>query len=379
VRAEDVARATAEHPATLRLLGEVAAGQVATRATGPGEGYRILTGAPLPPGADTVVPYEYTDGRGFGGWRAGEAAGAAAAEREVRVFRAVERADNTRRAGEDQKRGEVVLRAGTLVRPAEVGVLASLGRTRVWVHRRPRVAVLSTGDEVVPVDQPLGPGQIRNANSWSLLALIRHYGGEPLDLGIAPDRPEAVRERLVEGVARGADLLLTSGGVSMGDRDVVKGLLQEEGEVAFWSLDLRPGKPLAFGSLRGVPLMGLPGNPVSSMVTFELFARPAILRLAGHRRLRKVQVEAIAQQAISNRSGRENFMRGALSRRPAQGDGAASGGETPWQVRLTGEQGSGILTSMARANALVRVPKTRTRVEAGEAVTVWLLDWPPLE
>ncbi|HVG97801.1 MAG TPA: gephyrin-like molybdotransferase Glp [Chloroflexota bacterium] len=375
VRGADVARATAERPATLRLLGEVAAGQVAARPVGPGEGYRILTGAPLPPGADTVVPYEYTDGKGFGGWRAGAgAAGESVAEREVRVFRAVEAADNTRRAGEDQRRGEVVLRAGTLVRPAEVGVLASLGRTRVWVHRRPRIAVLSTGDEVVPVDQPLGPGQIRNANSWSLLALIRHYGGEPLDLGIAPDRPEAVRERLLDGVSRGADLLLTSGGVSMGDRDVVKGLLQEEGEIAFWSIDLRPGKPLAFGRLRGVPIMGLPGNPVSSMVTFELFARPALLRLAGQRRLRKVQVEAVAQQPISNRSGRENFMRGALSRRPD-----AAGGGTPWQVRLTGEQGSGILTSMARANALVRVPKTRTRIEAGELVTVWLLDWTPLE
>jgi molybdopterin molybdotransferase len=371
VRAEDVARATAEHPARVRLLGEVAAGQVATRAMGPGEGYRILTGAPLPPGADTVVPYEYTDGKGFGGWRAGEAAGAAAAEREVRVFRAVERADNTRRAGEDQKRGEVVLRAGTLVRPAEVGVLASLGRTRVWVHRRPRVAVLSTGDEVVPLDQALGPGQIRNANSWSLLALIRHYGGEPLDLGIAPDRPEAVRERLLEGVARGADLLLTSGGVSMGDRDVVKGLLQEEGEVAFWSLDLRPGKPLAFGSLRGVPLMGLPGNPVSSMVTFELFARPAMLRLAGHRRLRKVQVEAIAQQAISNRSGRENFMRGIVERRATEGD-------PEWTVRLTGEQASNFITSMAQANALVRVPKSARVVAPGEKVRVLMLDWPPL-
>jgi len=160
----------------------------------------------------------------------------------------------------------------------------------------------------------------------------------------------------------------------MGDRDVVKGLLQEEGEIAFWSIDLRPGKPLAFGRLRGVPIMGLPGNPVSSMVTFELFARPALLRLAGQRRLRKVQVEAVALQPISNRSGRENFMRGALSRRPD-----AAGGGTPWQVRLTGEQGSGILTSMARANALVRVPKTRTRIEAGELVTVWLLDWTPLE
>jgi molybdopterin molybdotransferase len=373
VRAADVAMATAERPVTLRVLGEIAPGRVEGRPAGPGEAFRILTGAPLPPGADAVVPYEYTDGRGFGGWTGQTGATLAEAERQVRVFRPVEGGENVRFVGEDQRRGEVVLRAGAVVRPAEVGVLASLGRTRVWVFRRPRVAVLSTGDEVVPVDQPLGPGQIRNANTWSLMALIRHYGGEPISLGIAPDRPEAVRERLLEGVAQEADLLLTSGGVSMGDHDVVKGVLQEEGEIAFWSIDVRPGKPLAFGRLRGVPIMGLPGNPVSSMVTFELFARPAMLRLAGHRRLRKVALEAVALQPITNRSGRENFMRGIVARR------AAPGGGEEWVVRLTGEQGSGILTSMARANALVRLPKSRTRVEAGERVAVWMLDWPPLE
>jgi molybdopterin molybdotransferase len=372
VRAADVAAATPDRPVTLRVLGELAAGRIAERAVGPREAYRILTGAPLPPGADAVVPYEDTDGRGFGGWTGEAGIALATAERTVRVFRGVERGDNVRYAGEDQRQGEVVVRAGALIRPAEVGVLASLGRTHVWVHRRPRVAVLSTGDEVVPIDQPLAPGKIRNANGYSLAALVRHYGGEPLDLGIAPDRPEAIRAKLLEGVERGADLLLTSGGVSLGDHDVVKLVLREEGELAFWSIDLRPGKPLAFGRFRGVPVMGLPGNPVSSMVTFELFARPAMLRLAGHRRLRKVELEATTLQPISNRSGRENFMRGIVERR------LTSDGTPQWVVRLTGEQGSGILTSMLKANALVRVPKAQTRVEAGSRVRVLMLDWPPL-
>lgn len=407
VRSADVASATRERPVTLDVLGEIAAGHGAggpgsARALGAGEAYRILTGAPIPPGADAIVPYEDTDGQGFGGWTGRRGSDVAAAEREVRVYRPVERGDNARYAGDDQKQGTVVLRAGTVVRPAEVGVLAALGRTRAWVYRRPRVAVLSTGDEVVPVDQPLRSGQIRNANSWSLLALIQHYGGIPISLGIAPDRPEAVRAALLEGVAGGADLLLTSGGVSMGDHDVVKQVLQQEGKIAFWSIDLRPGKPLAFGAVRGVPILGLPGNPVSSMVTFELFARPALLKLAGHSRLRHVELTATAEQPITNRSGRENFMRGVATPVVAAG-GGSPGGNTPqgessrtsassavavaaeggidgieWIVRLTGDQSSGILTSMSKANCLVRVPKSRPRVEAGERVRVLMLDWPPL-
>lgn len=372
VRAEDIAGASVERPTLLRVIGEVAAGRVQTIPLAPGEAYRILTGAPLPPGADTVVPNEDTDGKGFGGW-AGEAGGRIAAqEREVRVFHRAPRGDNVRYAGEDQRRGAVLVRAGSLIRPGEVAVLASAGRSHVWVHRRPRVGILSTGDELVAIDRTPGPGQIRDTNGVALAAQVRHYGGEPISLGIAADREEAVRECLLQGVARGVDLLLSSGGVSMGDYDVVKRVLQDEGAISFWSIDVRPGKPLAFGHFRGVPILGLPGNPVSSMVTFELFVRPSLLRLAGHSQVQKVEIEAIAAEPMRNTSGRENFMRGIVERR--QRDDAAH----EWVVRLTGEQASNIITSMARANALVRVPKTRTTIQPGERVQVLMLDWPPL-
>ena len=396
VRAADVAGAAPEQPVTLRIVDQIAAGGVPQHPVGPGEAARILTGAPMPSGADAVVPYEYTDGTGFGGWSAGQGARAAADERQVRVFRAVAPTDNVRYRAEDQKRGEVILRSGTLVRPAEVGGLAGLGRTQVWVYRRPRVAVLSTGDEVTPIDQPLQPGRIRDVNSYSLAALIRHYGGVPIPLGIVADRPDAVRAKLLEGVEAGADLIVTTGGVSMGNYDVVKDVLQQEGDIAFWSIDLRPGKPLAYAHVRGVPVMGLPGNPVSTIVTFELFARPAMLRLAGHQRLAKVDLYATALQPISNRSGRENFMRGIVERRPRlpgpqtdggpefsapaplRGDERNPDGEPEWVVRLTGEQGSNILTSILRANALVRIPRSQTRIEPGERVRVLMLDWPPI-
>jgi molybdopterin molybdotransferase len=298
--------------------------------------------------------------------------------------------------GEDQRRGEVILRAGTPIRPAEVGALASLGRTEVWVRRRPRVGILSTGDELTPPGEPLVVGHIRDANSHSLAAFVRHHGGVPLALGIARDDKETVRARLLDAVAQGADLLLTSGGVSLGDRDVVKEVLREEGEIAFWSIDIRPGRPLTFGTLRGVPILALPGNPVAVMVTFELFVRPALLRLAGHARWRKVELYATAQQAISNRSGRENFMRAVVEQRwptteyahrasaGREGDGSVGAHqiglprEPEWTVRLTGEQGSGIITSMVKANALVRLLRGQTRIEAGERVRVVMLDWPPL-
>jgi molybdopterin molybdotransferase len=371
VRAADVAGATEHQPAALRVVGQIAAGYLPERPIDAGEAYRILTGAPMPDGADAVVPYEYTDGKGFGGWTGETGAAIASAEREVRVYRPVQRGDNVRYTGEDQRKGEVVLRAGTVVRPAEVAGLAALGRAEVWVHRRPRVAILSTGDEVVPIDQPLGPGQVRNANSYGLAALVQRYGGEPVILGIARDRPADVRARLLEGLAAGADLILSSGGVSMGDYDVVKQVLQQEGEIVFWSIDLRPGKPLAFGQVRGVPIMGLPGNPVSVMVTFELFARPALLRLSGHRQLRKVELQATSLQPISNRSGRENFMRGIVEPGPT--------GEVDWTVRLTGEQGSNIISSMLKANALVRLPKSQTHFPAGSRLRVLMLDWPPLD
>jgi molybdopterin molybdotransferase len=372
IRSEDVASASAEQPVALRVIGEIAAGSVATTPLESGQAYRILTGAAMPSGADSVVPYELTDGKGFGGWSGEAAMPVAAEEREVRVFCPIEQGDNVRYAGEDQRRGTVLVRAGSVLRPGEVAVLASAGRDHAWVHRRPRVAILSTGDELVPADQVPGPGQIRDINGIALAALVRAYGGEPILLEVAADREEAVRAHLIRGIEGGADMLLSSGGVSMGDYDVVKRVLQDEGEVGFWSIDIRPGKPLAFGHFRGVPILGLPGNPVSSMVTFEVFARPALLRLAGHTRVEKVELLATALETISNTSGREHFMRGIVERR------LGDAGDGEWTVHLTGEQGSNIITSMSRANALVRVPKGHTLVQPGERVRVLMLDWPSL-
>lgn len=372
LRAADVARATRDAPVTLDVIGQIAAGHVPDKSLAAGQAYRILTGAPMPPGADSVVPYEDTDGTGFGGWSGEEGAQRAAAERSVRVLVAVEHGENVRFKGEVQRQGEVVVRAGSVIRPGEVAVLATFGRPEVWVYRRPRVAILSTGDELVTAGQRPGLGQIRDGNAPGLAALCRQYGAVPIQLPIARDAPEAVRSGLLDGVRQGADLLITSGGVSMGDFDVVKHVLRAEGTIDFWSIDLRPGKPLAFGQVRGVPILGLPGNPVSSLVTFELFARPALLRLAGHRRLQKVELHAVALQPIKNSSGRENFMRGIVERRVGE-DGAPQ-----WTVRLTGEQGSNFITSMAQANALVRVPKSQRVVSPGESVRVLMLDWPSL-
>ena len=371
LRAEDVATAGKDSPVTLAVIGQIAAGALADQPLGPGQAYRILTGAPMPEGADSVVPYEDTDGKGFGGWSGEQGAHEAAAEREVRVFAGVERGENVRYKGEVQRSGEIVVRAGSVIRPGEVAVLATFGRPEVWVYRRPRVAILSTGDELVTAAERPKPGQIRDGNAPALAALARQCGGEALQLPIARDDPEDVRRALLGAVEQRADLIVTSGGVSMGDHDVVKHVLRTEGSVDFWSIDLRPGKPLAFGRLRGVPFLGLPGNPVSSLVTFELFARPALLRLGGHANVHKVELLATALEPIRNGSGRENFMRGVVERRVADG-------EPEWTVRLTGEQASNFITSMAKANALVRVPKTSRLVSPGEQVRVLMLDWPPL-
>jgi molybdopterin molybdotransferase len=371
LRAEDVATASKDKPATLEIVGQIAAGVVAEKAIGPGQAYRILTGAPMPPGADAVVPYEDTDGKGFGGWSGEEGAHEAAAERDVRVFVPVEVGENVRFKGEVQRQGEVVVRAGSVLRPGEIAVLATFGKPDVWVYRRPRVAILSTGDELVTAAERPGPGQIRDGNAPGLAALARQCGAEPIVLPIARDDPEDVRAALLSAVNQRADLVVTSGGVSMGDHDVVKHVVRSEGSVGFWSIDLRPGKPLAFGELRGVPFLGLPGNPVSSLVTFELFARPALMRLGGHTRLRKVELLAAALEPIKNGSGRENFMRGVVEQR-------VTNGEPEWTVRLTGEQASNFVTSMAKANALIRIPKTTRVVSPGEKVRVLMLDWPPL-
>lgn len=255
--------------------------------------------------------------------------------------------------------------AGRVIRPQEIGVLASLGRETVLVHRRPRVAILATGDELLEIHKPLAPGKIRNSNEYTNAALVTRTGGVPIRLGIARDTRADLTDKIRQGLEQGADLFLTSGGVSVGDYDVVKDVLGTEGEMQFWQVNMKPGKPLAFGLLPGgVPLIGLPGNPVSAMVSFEQFARPAILKMLGHQDLDKPTVRAILDEPLTN-SGRRGFIRVVVARRP---DG--------YHARTTGEQGSGVLTSMAKANGLAIVHEGILRVDAGTEVVVQMLDWP---
>jgi len=352
VRAADVAGASRVTPAVLHVIGEVAAGSVPQGEVIAGTAMRIMTGAPMPPGSDAVVPFEDTDqGRA-----------------QVHIYAAVRRGDNVRLAGEDIRQGQVVLRAGHVLRPADIGVLAAMGYATVRVFRRPRVAILATGDELVDVDEPVTPGKIRNSNEYTSIALVRRYGGIPLPLGIARDTPESLTAKIRAGLDQGADLFLTSAGVSVGDFDMVKHVLAAEGEMIFWQVAIKPGKPLAFGHVHGIPLLGLPGNPVAAVVAFEVFARPAILKLGGRTDWRKPSVMAILDEDVRN-SGRRHFMR-ARVRREADGYHVTTRGS---DVQV---QGSGILSSLVWANGLAIVPEDVTFLPAGSAVEVWMLDWP---
>lgn len=360
LRSADVAGATPASPVRLVVIGSVAAGYTAGMQVEPGTAIRIMTGAPLPDGADAVIPIEETSDADRAKDRR-----LAAPSNEVAVRKAVPRRAHIRPAGEDVRLGERVMAPGRVIRPQEIGVLASLGHETVSVHRRPRVAILATGDELLEVHEPLAPGKIRNSNEFTNAALVTRTGGLPIRLGIARDNVADLTAKLRDGLEQGADLFLTSGGVSVGDYDVVKDVLGAEGEMQFWQVNMKPGKPLAFGLLAGgVPLIGLPGNPVSAMVSFEQFARPAILKMLGHADLTKPTVGAILDEPLTN-SGRRGFVRVVVTRR----DGC-------YHARTTGEQGSGVLTSMAKANGLAIVPEGTYRVEVGSEVQVQMLDWP---
>jgi len=347
VRGEDVARPSVR----LRVVGAVGAGETPARAVGRGEAMRIMTGAPLPDGADTVVRVEDTDG----------------GKEAVTITRETPTGLSVRQAGEDLRRGETVLARGTHLRPADIGVLATLGRARVPVIPRPRVSVLSTGDEVVELDAPLAPGKIRDANRYSLSAAVRAIGAEPYPIGIARDTAEDLRHAL--GNAAFADAVVTSGGVSVGDRDYVKPVVEQMGSMDFWSIAIRPGRPLAFGTLRtaggtrSVPIFGLPGNPVSALLTFELFVRPALLKMAGRAKLHRPRVRARLLDAVEKPAGLRLFARGVYD--PVAGT-----------VRSTGPQGSGILRSMSLANCLIEVPEAPERAGPEEQVTVIRTDLP---
>ncbi len=354
LRSGDTVGASRKSPVTLEVVADLAAGHTTHLKVEPGRAIRIMTGAPLPEGAEAVVRFEETSEGLRGSWGA-----------TVEVYKEVSPRENVRPAGEDVRKGELVLAKGTVLRPQELGVLASLGRPEVEVIRRPRVAILATGDELVGIDEEIGPGQIRNSNEYSTAAQVIRYGGCPVRLGIARDRVEELKAKIEEGLAAEVDLFLTSAGVSVGEYDVVKEVLASEGEMDFWQVNMKPGKPLAFGHIQGVPLIGLPGNPVSAMVSFEQFARPAILTMLGKRTLEKPEVEVIVDEDITG-GARRGFVRGVVTKR----------GDVYHARPIGGPGGSGILTSMVRANALLIVPEGTTLVKAGERLRAQMLDWP---
>ena len=346
VRWKDIRNASQDHPSRLEVIEDLPAGFMATRTVEKGEAIRIMTGAPIPKGADTVIPVE--ESRREDGF--------------VLILKAGKPGENIRRSGEDVKKGDRVISKGDMIRPAEVGMLASVGRSFVHVFQRPLVAILCTGDELVDVDGNLDEAKIVSSNSYTLGAQVKECGAIPIQLGIARDRKEEIAEKLRQGIR--ADVLISSAGVSVGDYDFVKDVLKDLGmEMVFWKVAMRPGQPLAFGTIGGKPVFGLPGNPVSSMVSFEQFVRPSLLKIMGHRQLFRPVIEAILKEEIKKAAGRRYFLRGIVSFKNNQ-----------YFVTTTGEQGSGILRSMVRANGLIVIPEDQETVRAGEKVKVQLLD-----
>jgi molybdopterin molybdotransferase len=312
------------------------------RELGRGEAIRIMTGAPIPIGADTVCPQEFVR----------------RADDGVTVAPDVVKGANVRLRGEDVRAGSVVVATGSVLRPQEIGVIASLGQRQVLVSRRPRVAVLSTGDEVAEPGRPRAAGQIYDSNRFTLCGLASQCGAEVIDFGIVPDVREVLRARLLEA-AEATDVVLTSGGVSVGVYDLVKDVLGEIGGIDFWQVAMQPGRPLAVGRIGRAHFFGLPGNPVASMLTFMLFVRPALFQLAGRRQIFPETCQARALEPMRKKPGRREFKRGILDFR--DGD---------WAVRTTGPQGSGILSSMVAGNCLIVLEEERGDVAAGERVCV---------
>ena len=360
IQAENVKGASHDSPISLDIIGHVAAGELPKVTVSPGTAVRIMTGAPLPVGADSVVPFEDTD---------------ELTRREtqqdmskISVNLEVEKGSDVRPAGQDIENGQLVLTRGTILRPYEIGVLASLGHAQVKVIRRPIVGILSTGNELMEPGDTYDPSKIYNSNGFSVAAAVIRYGGLPKQIGIARDNLDSIETMLRKGLE--SDILITSAGVSKGDYDMVKDVLSSHGDIDFWSVKMRPAKPLAFGVLRSdtkkrVPLLGLPGNPVSAIVAFEQFARPSLFKMMGKTRYAKPSVKAILEEPIYNTDNRRVYARVIVEKK-----------NEVYHARLTGHQGSNLLTSMANANGLAICPEDQAIKKAGEFVEVQMLDWP---
>ncbi len=344
VRATDVQNASKDNPIVLSVVETIAAGYAPSQQVTSGEAARIMTGAMMPEGADAVVMQEVTELNGD----------------KVTIFDSVEENENVRFTGESVSQGDSVMSPGKVLRPPEVSMLASLNCAEVTVHKKPTVAIVSTGDELTPLGESLAPGKIRDSNRYGIFAQVQNAGGIPIDMGIAPD-DEAETERIFRESIAKADALITSGGVSVGEHDIVKNVLTKLGKMNFWRVAMKPGKPQAYGKIDGKPVFGLPGNPVSSLVVFELFVRPAILKMAGHTNLLRQTFKAVLETDVTNKDGRVNFMRSILAEKDGQ-----------YTAKTTGPQGSGILHSLVLANGLITIPSGAT-LAAGEAVDAQFL------
>ena len=338
-------------PRTLNVVADIRAGETSETPIQPGQSARIMTGAALPPGAEAVVMVEDTD---FNVRTPGTPA-----PQTVTIHKSVQPGENIRHRGDDLHTGDKVLSAGTRLRAQEIGLLAMLGAVKLSVYRQPRMALLSSGDELLPVEAPLTPGKIHESNSYALAALAETAGVDIIQLGVAADNETDIRLRLQEAVEAKADVIVSSAGVSVGAFDYVKSVVEEDGELDFWKVNMRPGKPLAFGKYRGVPFFGLPGNPVSAFVGFEVFVRPALEKLSGLKlQPRPHQMARLAEPLESD--GRESYLRAIVS----QENGLLV-------ARLTGHQGSGNIFSLVRANALLIVPSGVKSLTANSDVEIW--------
>jgi len=344
--AEDTMGASRKNPILFDVIEDVPAGYTPTKIVGFAEAAKIMTGAPISRGVDAVVPVEDTEQDG----------------NRVKIFAEVQTGQNVRYTGEDVREGELVLPRGKIIRPAETGMLASLGRSFVQVYQKPLVAILASGDELVDIDGILSPEKIISSNSYSTAAQIMECGGTPLQIGIAKDTREDLTAKFKDAMR--ADIIVSSAGVSVGDYDFVKDVMKDMGiSIEFWQVAERPGKPLTFGTVEGKPVFGLPGNPVSSMITFEQYVRPSILKMTGHKNLFRKVIKATVKEDIRKKEGLRYFIRAVVSYEDGR-----------YTVVTTGEQGSGILKSMVLANGIIVLPEEITSVKTGDEVTVQLID-----
>lgn len=344
VKSKDVEKASFKNPVILKVIDDLPAGKITKKIVKKEEAIRIMTGAPMPDGADSVVMVEDTE----------------SVNNTVRIFRRVERGINVSEKGEDVKKGETVLRKGSLIRPADIGMLASLGISKVKVYSKPSVAIIATGDELVEINDKLEKGKIRNSNSYSLASQVKNAGGSPEILGIARDNKNDLVEKIKK--TKKFDILILSGGVSVGVYDLVKKVLEDFGvKPLFWKVNIKPGKPVFFGVKDKQLVFGLPGYPVSSMLTFELFVRPCILKMSGNKSIYRDIVEAILEEDIQRKPGRREFMRAKIK--------LVNG---KYYAKPTGPQGSGMLKSLVLANGLIIVPEEIIDLPKGSKVNVML-------